>query len=97
MYTIGYVVIIALVTAWIFNPYKTFKPATKQSVGCVEKWTTRERSHGYPYYWKLRFMPDCFKQNKYWSGYDDDNYTDPLNRFPIHVPKHVVSNVIIIP
>ncbi len=91
MYVIGCVVIVALVTAWIFNPMSAFKPKN-----CVEQWTTRERSHGHPYYWKLRFMPNCFEQ-KYRSGYDDKSISDPLNRFPIHVPKRVVSNVILIP
>lgn len=38
---------------YIFNPYMAFKPKN-----CVEQWTTRERSYGHPYYWKLRYCPD---------------------------------------
>ena len=36
----------------IFNPYLAFKPKTS-----CEKWTTRERSYGHPYYFKLKYEP----------------------------------------
>ena len=39
----------------IFNPYLAFKPKT-----LCEKWTTRERSHGHPYYWKMRYCPEMY-------------------------------------
>ncbi len=37
----------------LFNPYMSFKPKN-----CIEKWTTRERSYGHPYYWKMRYCPE---------------------------------------
>lgn len=39
----------------IFNPYLSFKPKTE-----IERWTTRERSYGHPYYFKLRYSPDQY-------------------------------------
>jgi hypothetical protein len=42
--------LIVLGTVWIFNPYMAHRWRTD-----VERWTTRERSHGHPFYWLMRF------------------------------------------
>ena len=35
---------------WVFNPYMAHRWRTD-----VERWTTRERSHGHPFYWMMRY------------------------------------------
>lgn len=52
----------------IFNPYLAFKPKT-----LCEKWTTRERSHGHPYYWKMRYNPNNYVHHP-------DVYNRPLKQ-----------------
>lgn len=42
--------IVLVGVAWIFNPYLAPRWRTN-----AERWTTRERSHGHPFYWMLRF------------------------------------------
>ena len=35
---------------WIFNPYLAHRWRSTK-----ERWTTRQRSHGYPFYWMMRY------------------------------------------
>lgn len=37
-------------TIWVFNPYMSHQWRSSK-----ERWTTRERSHGHPFYWKIRY------------------------------------------
>lgn len=57
VYVLGCATIAAIILGCyaIFNPYLSFVPKD-----CVEKWTTRERSHGHPYYWKMRYQPEQY-------------------------------------
>lgn len=41
---------------WLFNPYLAHRWRT-----CGERWSTRERSHGHPFYWMMRYNPDWIK------------------------------------
>lgn len=45
---------------WMFNPYMASRWRTD-----VERWTTRERSYGHPFYWKMRYADKD-------SAYDHD-------------------------
>lgn len=45
------ITIIAMIgVVWIFNPYLAHRWRSTR-----ERWTTRERSHGHPFYWMMRF------------------------------------------
>ena len=46
---IGYFV----ATKCVFAPYKAHRWRTD-----LERWTTRDRSHGWPFYYNLQFGPD---------------------------------------
>ena len=46
-------VLLVFGVGFIFNPYLANGWLWK---GCQEEWTTRERSYGHPFYWKLRFF-----------------------------------------
>lgn len=46
--------VVVLATAYVFSPYFALRPRTSE-----ERWTTRERSYGHPYYWKLRYGEHC--------------------------------------
>ena len=56
----------------IFNPLSAFQPRNE-----IERWTTRERSFGYPYYWKMRYCTSGTLKNGVPSlGWNNNN------RFP---------------
>ncbi len=44
MFTIP-IIIIVLTVVLLFEPYRTDE----------ERWTTRERSYGYPFYWRMQY------------------------------------------
>ncbi len=50
LFQIGIPLIIILITGLIFNPY-----LAHESRDTLERWTTRERSFGHPYYWRMRY------------------------------------------
>lgn len=43
-------ILVLISVVWIFNPYLAHRWRSTR-----ERWTTRERSHGYPFYWMMRF------------------------------------------
>jgi len=43
-------ILVVIGVIYIFNPYISQRWRTTR-----ERWTTRERSHGYPFYWMMRF------------------------------------------
>lgn len=43
---------------YLFNPYMSFIPKSE-----IDLWKTRERSHGHPYYYKLRYNPQEYKNH----------------------------------
>ena len=45
------IIVISLFT--IFNPYMAFTPRS-----ACERWQTRERSYGHPFYWKMKNLPE---------------------------------------
>ena len=52
LFQIGIPLIIVVIVGLIFNPYLAFEPKDM-----LEQWTTRERSFGHPYYWRMRYCP----------------------------------------
>jgi hypothetical protein len=50
--TLAIPIILTILIVYVFNPYMSFEPKDE-----FESWTTRERSFGYPYYWRARFEP----------------------------------------
>ena len=88
---------IILATIWIFNPYRQYNWRN-----CVERWTAREKSHGHPYYWKLRFQPDPKGKDWYhpyyssWKDESADVNQDTYNRFDTHAPIRNWKNVILL-
>ena len=67
---------------WIFNPYMAHRWRT-----CVERWTTRERSHGHPFYWLMRYGDkdsaydhDADWQSKSYIGMHKNLYNRPAKQ-----------------
>lgn len=51
------VISVVMAVAFLFNPYGAQRRRTT-----VERWTARDRSHGWPYYWKFKqHMARCPK------------------------------------
>lgn len=50
LFQIGIPLIIIVIAGLIFNPYLSHKPKN-----ILERWSTRERSFGHPYYWRMRY------------------------------------------
>lgn len=50
LFQVGIPLIVILITGLILNPYMSHKPRDM-----LERWTTRERSFGHPYYWRMRY------------------------------------------
>lgn len=55
MYQVVIFLILVITTYKLFNPYLSFEPKS-----VYEQWTTRERSYGHPYYWKMRYCPETY-------------------------------------
>ena len=55
----GSVVVFLLVGIFLlFNPYKALRWRTDE-----ERWSTRERSYGHPFYMRMRFDPEEIKNH----------------------------------
>lgn len=69
---------IVIISYWIFNPYMSFVPKDN-----FERWTTNERSYGWPYYWKMKYQPGFLEANQ-----------DVYNHMNKH--RYYIDNVMII-
>jgi len=50
LFQVGIPLIVLIIAGLVFNPYMAHEPRDM-----LERWTTRERSFGHPYYWRMRF------------------------------------------
>lgn len=90
LFQIGIPIIVTVILAMILNPYLSHEPKDM-----LESWTTRERSFGHPYYWRMRYCAG--ERSKYdvplhlswgnnerwkWCGYYSNDCGDDY--FPHH-------------
>lgn len=62
--------------AFLFN-------GARRNRNSIERWTTRERSHGWPYYWKVKQqMWACPQNEALWKALEDKafNRYAPITR-----------------
>lgn len=70
-------ILIIIGVAWLFNPYMAQRWRTTR-----ERWTTRERSHGHPFYWRMRYAdPDRWPYNDEDAGCPGGS----CDQFPKHI------------